>query len=123
MFYRFMTFKELAKVTSGMTLSKNKKYKARTASTGYCFMSTADNSPEEAFKFLSGIVSEDVVVLFEAHQQLKESCGMYATPYGDWYDTMVVREYCTNSYSRETMIPVKYGIIDKWGKIDWYNWN
>ena len=129
-FYRFMSMKEFNKMSSGVDIVGKKSFKARTTSTAVCFLSEhtlckddehkATINVEKAYDFLYGIVSDDIVVEFEARQEMTESYGVYTSIFGP--DTMVMTEYCTPSYNRNNMIPVRYGMIDDW-RFEWHLFN
>lgn len=130
-FYRFMSMKEFNKMSSGVDIVGKKSFEYRTTSTGVCFLSEkivcrdADNKAtinvEQAYDFLCGIVSDDIVVEFESRQEMTRSYGVYASIFGSaYFKTMVVTEYCTPSYNRENMIPVRYGMIYDYYKIKWH---
>ena len=132
-FYRFMSMKEFNKMSSGNDIIGKKSFKARTTSTGVCFLSEkilckdddhkATINVEKAYDFLYGVVSDDIVVEFESRQEMTESYGIYASIFGSaYFDTMVVTEYCVPSYNRDNMIPVRYGTIDDW-RIEWHPFN
>jgi hypothetical protein len=134
-FYRFMSMKEFNKMASGADIIGKKSFEARTTSTGVCFLSEqtlckdddhkATINVEQAYEFLCGIVSDDIVVEFECRQEMTESYGIYASIFGTtaYFATMVVTEYCTPSYNRENMIPVRYGMIDDYYRIEWHPFN
>lgn len=133
--YRYMSFREFQLVTSGVELvyNSNRWAGARTSSQGYCFLgedTTVRSSVERlnpetdeleeaepvefdpigCYSFLAGIVSKDVLVEFEVTKtsNLQESSGVYADPFGGWSDYCEVTEYCTQSYSRDSLVPTKY---------------
>jgi hypothetical protein len=56
---------------------------------------------------------------------MNESYGIYASIFGTtaYFATMVVTEYCAPSYNRENMIPVRYGMIDDYYRIEWHPFN
>jgi hypothetical protein len=134
-FYRFMSMKEFNKMSSGADIVGKKSFEARTTSTGVCFLSEqtlckdddhkTTINVEQAYEFLCGIVSDDIVVEFECRQEMTESYGIYASIFGTtaYFATMVVTEYCTPSYNRENMIPVRYGMIDDYCRIEWHPFN
>ena len=133
-FYRFMSMKEFNKMISGADIVGKKSFEARTTSTGVCFLSEqtlckhdeykATINVEQAYDFLCGIVSDDIVVEFEAQQKLTESYGIYASIFGSaYFDTMVVTEYCVPSYNRNNMIPVRYGMLKDYWRIEWHPFN
>lgn len=132
-FYRFMSMKEFNKMEAGVNIIGKKSFKAKTTSTGVCFLSEqticedddhkATIGVEQAYDLLCGIVSDDIVVEFESRQKMTESYGIYASIFGTaYFDTMVVTEYCVPSYNRENMIPIRYGMIDGF-RIKWYPFN
>ena len=115
--YRFMSQSEYDKYCSGKVLStrKNHSRRHRTGSRGFCFLSKGEwdsFTAEEASWFLRGIVSGAVLCYFECKNPeeagVRASWGTYSVPYemnpdAGWGDTMKVREYCTTSYSRDTL--------------------
>ena len=136
MFYRYMSMDEFNKMSAGVDIVGKKEFNCRTTSTGVCFLSEqtlceddehkAVITPEQALDFLCGIVSEDIIVEFEARQDLTESYGIYASIFcSGLYDRMTVTEYCTPSYNRDNMIPVRYGMIGRHdaNRIEWYPFN
>ena len=82
--FRFMSMDEFKKYQIGDTLSNDKKhpdYGQKTESVGFCFMVYDDYYPEYAYEFLSGIVSDDVCVVFEVDDTLIViSSTLYSTP-------------------------------------------
>lgn len=122
--FRFMSKKEFDKLIKGEVLTNNKEHKGHTNSKGFCFMDVEDNSPEYAYEFLSGIVSDDVCVVFETDKKLKKSYGVYADPYGRFFDTITENEYCTKKYSLkdfkivEMAIPV-FSLDEKEQEWEW----
>lgn len=141
-FYRYMSNEEFQKLSSGMELTNENMHKtARTASEGFCFLpevvkfnsyfedevvSTTFN-PVQCYRFLSGIVTNDVLVEFEnVSEDLQESFGIYADPINcDYYATIDIVEYCAKSYSRDTMRPTRYAIVGEYYHqgVDWYTFN
>lgn len=117
-FFRFMSIKELENYLSGKTLVNNIKHQALTKSEGFCFMKLDDLTPEFAYEFLSGIVSNEACVVFETDKELKESYGIYADPYGHFFDTITQDEYCTNTYNNKDFKIVKIALPSY--KSDWY---
>ena len=108
-----MSKKEFDKLIEGEILTNNKHHNGRTSSVGFCFMKVDDNEPEYAYDFLSGIVSDDVCVVFETRKKLTKSYGIYASPTGGFFDSIVEDEYCTNKYSLEDFKIVKMAIPDR----------
>ena len=127
-FYRYMSIAEFAKVTAGVPLVYcNGAHKARTSSEGFCFLPEVirftsedgtenEMTPEQAIRFLSGIVTDDVLVEFEADSAtLHEGFGIYADPYCCYWDAVIaVTEYSCDAYSRETMEPLRYNVGGVW---------
>ena len=71
------------------------------------------------YSFLSGIVSEDYVVVFEAGDtNLTKAYGIYADPFGSFFDTMCCDEYCIQEYSKETIKPIWF-LTDFDNKLFW----
>ena len=145
-FYRYMSLEELFKLSWGLDIVGKSYFNARTSSEGICFLGEHtlfdtngydcendcdivyhnDFSALDCYRFLMGIVCPDVLVEFEADKNiLEESFGVYADPFGDYYDTIVVTEYCTLMYNRDIMVPTRYTIGDSEGKFTqksiWYN--
>lgn len=119
-YFRFMSLSEFDKLINKEKLYNNTKHDGRTNSLGFCFMNLKDDEPEEAYEYLSGVVSEEVCVLFETNKKLKESWGIYADPYGAFFDTIIRTEYCTTQYSIEDFKILKVAIPDLWEKWKWY---
>ena len=120
--FRFMSNEEFEKYISGEklinTIDHRKNY---SNSIGFCFfeyLDWTDNSsfhgisPEYAYEFLSGVATMDVVAVFETDQELTKSHGRYADPYGSFFDTIWMDEYCTEEYSKETFRLIKYGHVE-----------
>lgn len=119
--FRFMSQEEFDKYIAGEklvnTIDHRKKF---SGSKGFCFFEYMDwdddgvdgISPEYAYEFLSGVATMDVVAVFEADVQLNKSYGRYADPYGGFFDTIWMDEYCTEEYSRDTFRLIKYGHIE-----------
>ena len=124
--FRFMSHDEYDMLMSGevMFSSRNHAARSRTASKGFCFLTVRDirdilgfygaNGIEDwrtvqfAYEFLSGIVSDDVCVMFEnVTTHLEDSYGVYADPMtDDWYGRITVPEVCTDAYSIHSMRPI-----------------
>ena len=118
-FFRFMSIKELENYLSGKPLINNIKHEALTDSEGFCFMKLDDLTPEFAYEFLSGIVSNEACVVFETDKELKKSYGIYANPYGHFFDTITQDEYCTKTYNNKDFKIIKIALPSY--KSDW-NW-
>lgn len=116
--YRYMSFKEFHKLSSGCDLVNDNHFqKCRTESEGFCFLPARSNGydPISALYFLHGIVTDDILVEFEVDNSLvTESEGVYNNPMpSDPYDdTMTITEYCTRSYNRDTFKPLRYCLPD-----------
>lgn len=116
--YRYMSNNEFQLLTSGMTLVNNNHFKnAKTNSNGFCFLgeniiSSSGNTytPQQAYSFLSGIVTPDVLVEFEIDDPtiLTNGYGVYAEPMGYWGDCMTIPEYSINEYNIDIIHPLRY---------------
>lgn len=106
--FRFMSKKEFNKYLKGEELINKKKHKGYTNSEGFCFMDCEDYEPEDAYMFLSGIVSTGVCVVFETKKELTNSYGIYADPYGALFDSFTSDEYCIEKYSKKDFKLIKY---------------
>ena len=70
----------------------------------------ANNDIEYSHKFLNGIVTDDIVVVFETDKKnVNKSWGIYAAPYGNLFDEIGKIEYCTTQYNKATFKILKYG--------------
>lgn len=130
-FYRYMSMKEFQKMSAGCDIFGKNSFKARTNSEGVCFLGEntlvddRDFSPIQCYIFLNGIVSSDILVEFEAADgvELEEAFGIYADPYGDYYDCMSITEYNLPMYNRDIMRPVRYCMGNPYGfsvRDEWY---
>ena len=150
-FYRYMSLKEFQKLSIGLKLENKSNHSGsrRTESNGFCFLpeitkftSNFEDFNEETneefsysvesefdavqcYSFLEGIVTNDVLVEFEnISEELNESFGIYADPVNmDFYETIAITEYCTETYSIETMRPTRYALVKSCSKADWYIFN
>ena len=130
-YYRYMSFAEFVTILQGGTIeSSGRCNRCRTTSNGVCFLGEHtdvkghDYSAIDCFEFLSGIVSEDILVEFEADLMPMNGIGCYAIPehlcsdYAErFYGKMSVQEYYVHSYSRSTFTPVAYYTYEEyeWG--------
>ena len=123
--FRFMSKNEFEKLINGEDLVNEKEHSGNTGSVGFCFMQyKKDEDIEYAYEYLSGIVTEDIVVVCETDtNNLNKSWGIYADPYGHFFDTITETEYCTTDYNKNTFKILKYGVnIDEYGlNIKWCN--
>lgn len=72
--------------------------KGGSNSKGFCF---TEDTPDEAWKYLKGIVDADVCAVFEFPDgHLKESYGVYADQRegAEFFDKMLKREWCCQTY-------------------------
>lgn len=117
---RFMSSIEFEKLMNGDVLENTIDHYTQgrhTNSIGFCFMAR-NSSPyfedDEIisdlmwfYSFMSGIVSDDYVVVFESGDtELKKGYGIYAAPGGEFFDTMRETEYSIKSYDRTTLKPL-----------------
>lgn len=82
--------------------------KGGSLSVGFCF---TQDSPEEAWKYLKGIVDADVWATFEIpYKHLRISIGVYADhSEGAGFDDMVTKtEWCCTSYDKTIAKVVDY---------------
>lgn len=134
-FYRYMNMCEFSRMNAGCTISGKHHHKAHTESIGVCFLAEKTvgvandgNShtftPEKCYEFLSGIVSDEILVEFNVDvdtNQLNKSTGLYADPVcRKWGNYICINEYCTPYYNRDTFVPVRYCFP---GESIWYSFN
>ncbi len=139
--FRFMSRSEYDKYQSGAELvNRTRHYKChRTTSSGFCFFPVPQKGglttpskairrisaykPSEAILFLSGIVSADMVCVFEIEDikqaNLRVTHAKYAVPYewnpdAGWCDTFGTTELCTKKYSKATMRLVYAKPVPEW---------
>ena len=115
---RFMSYPEFAKLRNGETLVNNTDHGAigrHTNSKGFCFfdLDGLDYLPEkidEILEYASGIVSEDVAVIFDSrYADLHKGYGIYANPYSwDFFSTICVDEYSIEEYNKTVLQPLYY---------------
>ena len=115
--FRFMSRKEFYKLINGEKLINKTKHEGHTNSVGFCFMG---GIPEECYEFLSGIVSDEVCVIFETNKELKETYRIYADPFGSFFETITRDEYCTTTYNKENFTIKKIAIPNYKNKWKWY---
>ena len=117
--FRYMSLKEFNLLKSGKTLENHTDYSKsnNTASIGFCFFDIDDTSPEYAFEFLEGIVSNDVCVRFEVDKKLlTESYGVYADPfYENWTDSITMKEWCCETYNNKDFKILDYQFLKEKG--------
>ena len=106
--FRFMSKNEFNNLLNGEDLINNTKHKGFTKSIGFCFMKGEEIEAEYSYQFLSGVVSDEICVLFETNEKLNKSYGIYANPYGHFFDTITEDEYCIKKYNKQTIKPIKY---------------
>ena len=117
--FRFMSKREFDKYMNGEELVNHTFHgtNANTNSVGFCFMKVDDFSPEEASHFLIGVVDPDVCAVFETEADLEETYGVYAKPLRKgtleellkkWRESFKAKEYCTESYNKDTFHLVEY---------------
>lgn len=100
--FRFMSYEEFKKLLNGEKLVNRKVQEGCTDSIGFCFMEYDNyNTPEFCYKFLSGIVSEDVCVKFLTEKKIKKGYGVYADPFGSFFSSVVKDEYSATMYNNK----------------------
>ena len=109
--FRFMSYAEFLKYIKGEKLENKTEHTGNTNSVGFCFMEyEEDYDIEYSYEYLSGIVDEEVICVFEVDKsKLKESWGVYADPYGSFFSTITETEYCTKSYNKNDFKLIKAG--------------
>lgn len=122
--YRYMSFHEFNLMEAGVTIVGRSYHDANTDSVGVCFLPELTYvrdgeawTADKCLEFMSGIVTNDVLVEFETNETMTESWGEYADPYGDYDDTISIMELCIPQYNRSSMIPVRYAM----GDTNWYD--
>ena len=120
--FRFMSQAELGKYIAGEKLVNTTDHRKKfSRSKGFCFFEYMDLdddgvdgiSLEYAYEFMTGVATMDVVAVFETDQELTKSYGRYADPYGSFFDTIWMDEYCIEEYSKETFRLIKYGHVER----------
>lgn len=138
--FRYMSEKEFYLVTSGNVIVGKRHFRARTNSSGVCFLPSEVEfysngikyqfTPEQCFEFMSGIVCDEVLVKFEViDADLTESYGVYADPIDlGWFSRITITELCIPYYDMEMLKPVAYAVRDDEGwdfeaKWRWFEYN
>lgn len=116
--FRFMSKVEFEEYMKGTLLLNNKKHVGQTFSQGFCFLDYNEYKPEDAVKFLSGIVNFDVCAVFETKKKLNKSQALYHLPNTYPPKKFVANEYCTTMYDNHKLKLVKYAcdVYEKWLK-------
>ncbi len=120
--FRFMSYTELKKFLDGEILTNNKIHEGRTNSVGFCFLDYEENTPDYAYEYLSGIVSNEFCVVFETNKKMKKGYGIYASPYGGFFSTITKEEYSTTQYDQNTFKILKVAIVKEKGYEDDFEW-
>ena len=82
----------------------------------YCF------DPVQCIDFLQGIVTNDVLVEFDADpEEVRETFGVYADPIGGYDSLIDISEYCTISYNRDQFVPLRYALVEDRNHYRWYD--
>lgn len=105
---RFMSAVEFEKYRAGELLTNETKHQAYTSAVGFCFIDEDDYSAQDAYEFMSGIVSSEVCAVFECKDIFNHTTGRYADPYGSFFQSMGVDELCTTEYSKKQLKLVKF---------------
>ena len=132
--HRYMSEREFEAYTKGKTMRNDTKHgeSAKTTSVGFCFF---PEEPEEAHRWLRGIVCDDVCVTFDVPEdKVKKSVGTYNDPdksdnsigavlmdifdhfMGNEMKNIVYMEkveYCCKRYSRKDFKLVKFTYSEK----------
>lgn len=127
--YRYMSWGEFYDLWNGLPLVSDNRTckKSKTTSEGFCFLAEStiveseagiyEFDPVRCYDFLSGIVSDEVLVECEVFEpeHFTKGFGVYADPMtGGWYDTIQIVEYSTPEYSLEVIEPTRYCVGGTW---------
>lgn len=137
-YYRYMSFKEFDKVMNNeiiISLS-NASIQNNTTSKGLCFLEEETKfypydaepkhieifKPLECYRFLSGIVSNDVLVEFLSNKKLNKGKGIYSNPcISDFYGSNIsINEYWIERYSKKIMVPIRFCLFKE--NTDYTEW-
>lgn len=120
-----MSFAEFDKYLNGETLHNDKKHESRTNSVGFCFGIGGRTKAKERFEQnMSGVVDTDVCCIFEVDPEtMTESYGVYADPYGGFFDTVTETEYCTTQYDKTTARLLYFAVDVEDEVFYWHNPN
>ena len=123
--FRFMSKKEFNKYLKGEELINETEHMGNTNSKGFCFMNCEDYESEYAYQFLSGVVDTGVCAVFETKKELIETYGVYADPYGSFFDSFTSDEYCTKEYNKKDFKLIKYcyDFDEKWCQDKEWKWH
>lgn len=130
--YRYMSMDEFTSMLAGADINGSTRcHHCRTESEGVCFLPEIIHAwnnysseeynftPNDAYSFLNGIVSRDVLVAFwvEDISIFRSGYAIYADPYSSgWDDTISIRELSTPFYNRELLTPCAYCVDrEHWG--------
>ena len=136
---RFMSEAEFDSFMAGKILENDMDWSngiSKSGSKGFCFFPVGEqyDPPERRLSYVSGVVSLDMAVIFEANRPLKKSYGMYRDPDEKLPESLfdilftppkMIRqdEYCTTSYSEQMMRIRRIGrpiLVNRLGwEIDW----
>ena len=126
--YRYMSTDEFHRFNCGMVITgKDHRRKYRTSSVGVCFLGEQVNGydegsceplpachPRDCYQFLSGIVSDELLVCLEIDEQvISLSDARYAAPFGGWGDYIRVEEFTVPEYSLDTARLISYEWVSK----------
>lgn len=135
---RFMSKRELDKLLAGDVLRNDTEWGkgiSKTTSVGFCFFPVGRqyDDPETRVRYMSGVADLERAVIFETSVPLMKSIGMYRDPDEKLPESLLAilfypptmkkqEEYCTTSYSNQSMKIRKIGIpklTAKGWSIDW----
>lgn len=121
---RFMSHAEFNKYLTGEVLQNYNDHRARTDAIGFCFLDADEYEANDAYHFMSGVVSPDVCAIFEVEDApFKTGTGQYADPSARLTSimdaltntqTIDVKEYSITEYSREQFKLVQYAQDFHW---------
>ena len=131
-YMRFMGQQEYETLMRGEVLTSRTDWREKgqkSTSKGFCFFDCLE-TPEERLPYLIGVIdAEDMycVIFREKGAGLRKSRGRYAKPM-DYTDAPQVfrtmneqnmlhkTEYCTEQYSNRSMVPVRTGKLELYGR-------
>ena len=125
--YRYMSEEEFSALMNGEKMVNESTHSgAHTNSKGFCFlgdpviicdelgMEKHRIAPLECLQFMEGIISTDLLVEFETNEdsvQLFEGYGFYDNPYNDFSTDILMAEYSTCEYDRNSLVPKRVIIL------------
>jgi hypothetical protein len=117
-----MSVKELKMIMNGQTVKGQLQEDVRSSTdneANVCFLGEVTTfrevgedhayTADQCYEFLSGIVSEEILVEFETNTTLQHGRGRYASPYGFGSTSIYIDEYYVPEYSTVDFTITRYG--------------